>query len=189
MNSGHRWTWRWLLTSICSLACVAAMVYAAWKWRESRRAPVEMIPFNDVVKAAITLRLDTAKSLFQVALLVFAALWGLLFAKKEAARIVFSDTPELVLFGLGNVVLLLSLGSYLAYALELSVIQGDAGVIAEKLKQDPSLPKQQTETPLIPDVFGDRIDYHLFSQICFLVTGCFATTLTFASATFFKETQ
>src|SRR5438132_13708684 len=66
------------------------------------RVTVQSMKYNERTKAAIDVRLDQGRSLFQLGLLVTGALWGLVIAKPDETRILLRHWPEIVRFILAN---------------------------------------------------------------------------------------
>lgn len=134
--------------------------------------PVNLIDdvfLNDLIKAAIEVRLEQTKSLFELGLLLLGALWALLIAKKDEARIVLSDRPEVGMFLCASTLLLLSLLCHLLYAQEITDILSLAGKLAD-------------EKPSLPDIFNSNINYLFLAQCWFLVGGLVVAVLTLVSA-------
>jgi hypothetical protein len=188
MNRSRR---RWILAIISALIVGLSVVYAVWMVHRANQAPIDTVPLNDAMKSAVSLRLEAAKSVFQVGLLVFGALFGLVFAS-EKRRISLTDKPELCLFVVGTLAMLLSFLSYLRYSFELSVMQADAAVAMEKLRDETpqgSTAGSEKLVAYVPDFFGERIDVLLSTENLFLVVGCVVAALTFISVTFLKKEE
>lgn len=59
---------------------------------------IDAIAYTEQVKKALDQKLESSKALLQGSLLVFAALWGLVIAKKGEGKLVLQDWPELMMF-------------------------------------------------------------------------------------------
>lgn len=113
---------RWTLAGLG----VAAAIFVHWEVRDlHRRAAIskvspDVVPFHDATKEALTISLDSARGLNQVALIIAGGLWALYIGKTEETKVDLAPTPQLVLFLACNACFLLSFWSYYAYADRLS---------------------------------------------------------------------
>src|SRR5436305_924917 len=69
-------------------------------------------PYNDLTNGGIQAKLTLSSNIFQVALLVTAALAGLLIAKDKEARLVLGKAPEIIMFICAGLLLLFSFVSH-----------------------------------------------------------------------------
>lgn len=135
------------------------------------KTTLESRAYNELTKAAIELRVDEAKSLFQLSLLVIAALWGLIIAKKDEAHLTLGDGPELTMFLCASAMLLLSLWWHISYLDSISDAYKTAGATCVTEK-----------TQCIPDVFDTAINDLFRYQEQFLGVGSLLAVLTLFSA-------
>ncbi|MBC8030544.1 MAG: hypothetical protein H7Z16_10575 [Pyrinomonadaceae bacterium] len=138
---------------------------------------IENLPFNEVTSKSIDTQFELSQTLFQIALLMTGALWGLVIAKKDEIKLVFSELSEVVMFLSSSVVLLLSVGSYGFYLWKVSHYFADASVAATKGGLG----------PYVPDIFDQDISYLFLCQIVSLVAGIFNGVLTLVSAHNLRE--
>src|SRR5438128_2176000 len=110
---------RWLVAGVSVVVWLATLVYMFAVARDAGGTGFGKLPFNDVVKGAVQLRLDTSRSLFQVTLLIFGALWGLIVTREGLRHKVSDSKPEFILFAVANLCLLLSSYAYLRYSMRI----------------------------------------------------------------------
>jgi hypothetical protein len=132
------------------------------------------LPFNDATKASLQLRLDQSQSLFQLGLLIMGALWALIFAKAGEAKLVLSDTPELVMFACANVILVFFHWLRLRYL-------GSVGYILH-------LAGKTSEGKSMPNIFDSPVNSQFDAQYYFLVWACVVAICSLLSAHRLKET-
>src|SRR5882724_1903699 len=90
---------RWILACVAVIVLVATLAVTIHGIvTTSLRAGLEDIPYNELTKESIDLRLEFSRSLFEVGLLITAALWGLIIAKKDEAGVVLKDHQEVIMF-------------------------------------------------------------------------------------------
>jgi hypothetical protein len=95
---------RWCLFVVALLTLVYAIMTLQTLWRNvsyfDGRASLDTIPYTEPVKAAIGQKVDASKSLFQASLVIIAALFGLIIAKKGETKLLFSTghIPEWGMF-------------------------------------------------------------------------------------------
>jgi len=161
-----------LLATVITLACIAATVFFVINVRVDHG--IRALPFNLVSSKSIDARLTVAQTLFQLALLMIGALWGLIIAKKGEVQIVFEEPAEVFMFFSASIVLLLSICSYGFYLNKISHQFADAAR---------ALGNSELELPLsVPDIFDQNVNYLFVLQIVTLVAGIFNGVLTLVSA-------
>lgn len=180
--------WRWSLVVVAVVAGAAVLAYALVLRHWAGSTTYGNIEFHDAAKAALDNKLATSRSSVQAALIVGGALWALLIAKKDEARISPRDTPEVLLFAFASVILAASLGAGFLYSEEITSVcssavssQGEADAGAGAKKDDAK------SKLIIPDVFGPRLNSLYVLQNGFLVVGVLAAVFTVFSAHRLKE--
>jgi hypothetical protein len=168
---------RWTAAVISATLLIAALIYTVYTaFSTSLAAGLTDIKYNELTSESIKGRVDFSRSLFQVGLLVTAALWGLIIAKKDEARIVFSDKPEITMFWSSCALLILSLVDHSIYLHYISQIYAVAGQALGK-----------GADPTMPDVFDATINQFYIFQIVYLVLGSLVAVITLISAHRLKE--
>lgn len=136
-------------------------------------------PFNDLTNASIQTRVNLSTNLFQVGLLISAALGGLLITKDVAkggeVNFVLSKPPEIIMFTCAILLVLLSLVFHYIYLGEISYVCH----LASKYYDSTS--------PDIPDVTNENIAFLLDYQFRYLICGVLLTVITFLSAHIVKR--
>lgn len=132
------------------------------------------LTFNDVTNKSLDARMVLAQSLFQVALLMIGALWGLVIAKQGEIQIVFHERAETTMFVSASIVLLVSVFAYAIYLQKISDQFVDA--VRAWSKSDIQLPVT------VPDVFDQNVDYLFTLQWVSLAAGIINGVLTLISA-------
>lgn len=148
------------------LLVVGILGYTAFSWEDVRI--VKDKEFNELIKAGIQLKVEQSRGEFQLALLVMGALWTLIVAKKDEARLVLSDWPEVWMFVGANLLLLMSSIYHFLYVEDIASIYSLAGGIKG--------------AGTIPDVLGSGINNPYRFQLWSLAGGIVATALTLISA-------
>lgn len=167
---------RWLLATLSVALVFATLGFTVYSlYTTSPAEGLEDIKFNELTNESIKGRVEFSRSLFQVTLLITAALWGLIIAKKDEAGIVFKDRPELVMFLCASLLLLSSLVDHSLYLHFVSRIYSIAG--QAYYKEDPSM----------PDIFDPNINNFYIYQIWHLVSGFVVAIATLVSAHKLKE--
>ncbi|HKY27371.1 MAG TPA: hypothetical protein VJM12_05430 [Pyrinomonadaceae bacterium] len=160
------------MTAILAIVCLIGNVYFLFNVKIDRG--IAPLAFNEITAKSIDARLILAQSVFQVALLMLGALWGLVIAKKNEIQILFREEIETVMFLSASVVLLMSVVSYGIY---LSKISSQFAITVRLLDNSPE------PLPLsIPDVFDQNIDYLFTLQWTSLVAGIVNGVVTLFSA-------
>ena len=127
-------------------------------------------PYNDLTDGGIQAKVTLSTNLFQIGLLVTAALAGLLIAKDKEAGFVLGKLPELVMFSCAGLLLLLSFISHFSYLNEISYLYLLAGKLHEASR------------PSMPDVSDKNVNFLLIYQFQYLVWGVVLAAFTFFSA-------
>ena len=154
------------LAILSVLLVIGILGYTASSWEDVRI--VKDREFNELIKAGIQLKVEQSRSEFHLALLVMGALWTLIVAKKDEARLVLADTPELLMFCCANLLLLMSTAYHLLYVEDIASIYSLAGGIKG--------------ASTIPDVLGSGINNPYRFQLWSLAGGVVVTALTLISA-------
>ena len=158
---GYRRYSRWLLVvaSVGISAAVAIYFVIEIGSLPGREALTE-IAFNDMVKAAIDIRLNQSQSLFQVLLLLVAALAGMIIAERAEDRIGSNDIAELIMVFCAAGLFAASIHLYLTYLSEIEVAFRSAGPT-----------NAHDEKPMMPNVLSDQVDVLYVAQRGFLLAG------------------
>lgn len=134
---------------------------------------IQPLVFNDVTNKSLDARMVLAQSLFQVALIMIGALWGLVIAKEGEIQSVFREKAEMTMFLSASIVLLVSVFSYALYLDKISHQFVDA--VRAWSRSDIQL--QIT----VPDVFDQNVDYLFTLQYVSLAAGIVNGVLTLIS--------
>jgi hypothetical protein len=126
--------------------------------------------YNELTKTAIDLRIDQSKSLSQLNLLMLGALWALVIAKRDEARIVLSDRPELIMFVAASALLLASEVFHIFYLEYIRYFFQEAGAVYAH------------DAPTIPDLFASVLANQFGAQMALSITGVAMAVLTLVSA-------
>jgi hypothetical protein len=153
-------------TAISVLLVLAIVVYAIFSWEDV--TVVKDMKLNDLIKAGVQLKVEQSRSEFQLSLLIIGVLWALIIAKKDEARIVLSDSPELIMFICANLLLIMSSVFHIFYVEDIVNIYSQAG----------GLPGGDS----IPDVFSSGINNPYRFQLWCLVGGIAVTAATLCCA-------
>lgn len=128
------------------------------------------VPYNDLTDGGMQAKLNLSNNLFQVSLLLSAALAGLLIVKDKEARFVLGTPPELTMFILASLLILLSFVSHLLYLYEVSYLYFLAGKLFEAAR------------PSVPDISDSNVNFLLTYQLEYLVCGTLLASFTFFSS-------
>jgi hypothetical protein len=140
-------------------------------------AGIEDLPFNELTSKSVDTQLDLAKTLFDLALLMIAALWGLVIAKKDEIQLVSSQRSTVIMFFCASGLLLLSAYSYGSYLRKISSYFADASAALTK-----------SNLPLsVPDIFDQNVNHIFVWQYYSLVAGILNGVLTLVSAHRLKD--
>ena len=158
--------YRYALAVFSVLILLIVFIYTAYSWEPV--LIVEDKPLNDLIKAGIQLKVEQSRSEFQLALLTLGALWALIIAKKDEAKILLSDWPELVMFTCANALLIASCWYHVYYVENITYVYSLAGGIKDATS--------------IPDVFSSGINNPYRFQWWTLIGGMGLSALTLFSA-------
>jgi hypothetical protein len=163
---------RWLLALLIgsiTLICIATLGY---KLLSIHIDGLPNLPYSDLIEDLIETKRDQSGKLFDVALLGFGALFALMIAKKDEARIVLSDYPEIIMFVAAVALLASSLGCDMTYL----------GLMSDTLYTGGSRAGDS-----MPDMFGSAFEEFYTAQLVFLCGGLVAAAATLISAHRLKE--
>src|SRR5262249_55073320 len=131
----------WLMARYGVMAlAVLVFLYLAWRgWTayqtyqkvESHEFALADLPYNDVTKLAVDVRLDQARSFLSYNVLLLGVLWGLIVFRKEGPVIAWGDVPEGVVFVLANLAIGLNAWCYWLYMRLISALAGTAAKHSE----------------------------------------------------------
>ena len=178
---------RYVLAVITVFACIAMILFTAKRYlttpglsirqyrfisRNFAEQPITLPdrPYNDLTDGGIQAKLTLSNNLFQVTLLVSAALAGLMIARDKEAGFVLSKPPEIIMFVVAGLLLLLSFVSHALYVNEISYLYFLAGKFADKT------------SPSMPDVADDNVSFLLKKQLDYFMAGAVLVAVTFLSA-------
>jgi hypothetical protein len=131
----------------------------------------DKIYYSEPVKLGINQKLEGAKSLVQVTILIIGALWALVIVKKDDRVLHRKDWPELLSFLFTNGMLIISLLFYIAYSNFLAQV-----LTTGNMRYLP--PEKIT----IMDYTNKEINSLFENQIRICICGIISTALTFFSA-------
>ena len=160
---------RYVLAGLSVLIFLGALVYTTVKYiqttqRSSKAVRLHDIVYDDLTDGGIQTNLTFANNIFQVSLVVFAGLTGILVAKEREAKLVFGDVPEILMLTIAGASLIASFVWWGLYVSEVSYLY-QLGI---KLRGD---------TPTVPDVFDESVGnlswYQFLYFLCGLVVGLF----------------
>ena len=161
-----------VLTALIAVACLTTTVFFVLGVSINEGIPPLLM--DDVTTKSIDARLILAQSLFQVALLMVGALWGIVIAKPGEIQLVSSDKHQMLMFASASIVLLVSI---FCYGIYLNKITGQfAEAVRSRSKSAVTL------AAFIPDVFDQNVNYLFKLQFWTLVAGIVNGVLTLVSA-------
>ncbi len=146
------------------------MIIFAWNSR-NKAAVIRDKPFNELVAAGIQLKVEQSRKSFELTVLVVAALWGLIIAKKDEAKVVLSDAPECTMFVGANLLLIGSAAYHISYLSNIAYVYSLAGGIYD-----------EKGPHTIPDVFESHLANPYNIQFWLLIGGIVNTALALFSA-------
>ena len=170
---------RWLL----AIVCVAVFLFVVSRTvnrylktskfisqyvTQEEKIVIPSKPYNDMTDGGIQARLTLSTNLFQITLLITAAVAGLLIAKDGEAGFVLASAPELLMFLCTSLLLLMSFVSHALYLNEISYVYALAG--------------EHPELGRIPDVADGNISFLFSYQLLYFVAGSALALVTFFSA-------
>lgn len=133
---------------------------------------IELRQFREVLKESVQIRLGISSNLFQLAVLITGALWGLMIAKRDESGLVFADRQEIIMFFCASLLLLTSLLSSVIYTYRVAYLYE----LADQINPPDASPL------MVGDFFNPVIDHFFTYQIMNLVAGLVVATVTFISA-------
>lgn len=171
-----------LLLTSCAIAVQVGIstseVYANHKYFEGNAA-VETISYTDAVKAAIAQKIDSSKAIFQASLLVMAVLWGLILAKKDERKLIFTSVPEWVMFFIANACFAVSFWCYSTYM--------DMMAAIHTMGNTADVVHQKASDVLIYDYRDEKLSSFLKSQQYIWCLGIAVSAMVLISAHVLKE--
>ena len=127
-------------------------------------------PFNELTKAAVDIRLEHTGNMFQIGIAILAALWGLLFVRKEEAILVFEDAPELTMSVCATILLLLSIVCHLFYTdIIMDSYISARDVAAQKTNQQ--ILKNENEKAVLKAILDEKDKDRQYEKLQALVFG------------------
>ncbi len=146
---------RWLVAAFATvgfalLLWVSIPAFTTYNQIQGKRVALPDLPFNDVTKLALDVKLDQAKTLFTYNVLLLGILWGLVVVQKDVPGLSWGDVPEGVVFLLANVTAVLNA---LYYSYYVQLVSGAAASAA----------RQGGKALSLPDVLDRRID--VFAEV------------------------
>jgi hypothetical protein len=163
---------RWGLATVSIIFLVMILAFTLVNWATTSLSEgVELKPFNEALKESVQIRLGISSNLFQLAVLITGALWGVVIAKEDESGIVFADRQEIIMFSSASILLLTSLLSYIIYSYRVAYIYEITG-----------LTSQPGEPLMIGDFFNPIIGNFFAYQITNLVFGLLIAVVTLISA-------
>jgi hypothetical protein len=166
-----------VVTTLVAFACLVTAIVFALSVRIDEGIPPLLM--DEVTTKSIDARLVLAQSLFQVALLMVGALWGVVFAKPGEIQIVFKEKLDMAMFFSASFVLLLSIFCYGIYLDKITHQFAEA--VRARSKSTIAI------AVFIPDVFDQNVDYLFKLQFVSLAAGFVNAALTLISAHRLKE--
>jgi len=172
---------RWILAALCALLSAGMFSWAVPSTIGIKYpgALLNEIPYNEATKAALDIRVQHTGNLFELTVLSLGALWALVIAKRDEARIAFGDRPELIMFVFASLSLLLSI---LWHEIYLDTLGYFLLLGARTCFNAPE--------KCLPDVFeyGPLKTVYTFQEV-FLALGAGHAVITLVSAHRIKETK
>jgi hypothetical protein len=130
------------------------------------------LPFNDQVQMAVDLRIGQSNNLFQLVLLIAAALLGVFLARSAEAPIGLADKPELVMSICTGLLLIASVVFHVGYVSEVQQALVDAGTMS---------------STTIPDVLSQSVEYLFYAQLMCVAGGVLGAGLALFSTYRLRE--
>ena len=171
---------RWVLASSCLFVGVGVIWWAIDVRVSTYGDVAEQVlaerPYNELTGRAVDIAIDDSQSLFQMDLVLLAAVWALVIAKQDEAAIALGDWPELLMFTIANALLGLSFLWHWFFVGDVQTAFVVAGATCST-----------SDYQCIPDVFDDTVSRQLLFQKIFFAAGGISTALTLFSAHRLKE--
>jgi hypothetical protein len=164
-----------IAAAIASIGVVAESLFHRFTIVNST-AMIGERPFNELTKSAIDIQQAQSISLLNLGMLVLTALWGLMIAGHNEARVTLKDKPELIMFASGTVLLIAALFWHNLYLESVSSAYAAAGSTCSG-----------EGSMCIADIFDPRVHHQLEYQRLFVVFGVMVGLATLLSAHRFKE--
>ncbi len=177
---------RWILAIISVLVVLSMLVFFIYMYYSSGdHNTFGPLAFTDAIEAAVEIRLEHSRILFQFNLGIIGGLSGLLIAKPEEAGLVLKDRPEIIMLISSAALLLLAVACHLVYIetimeVYISAVPAKSPLQSTDLLSAKSI--QEESELMIPDLFNDNVQYIFTAQQAFLSTGLLLAILTFYSA-------
>lgn len=163
---------RWGLAIVSFIVLVTILAFTFINWATTSISDgVDLKPFNEALKESVQIRLGISSNLFQLAVLITGALWGVVIAKEDESGIVFADRQEIVMFSSASILLLTSIFSYIIYSYRVAYIYEITGVTS-----------QPGQPLMIGDFFNPIIGDFFSYQIMNLASGILIAVITLISA-------
>lgn len=123
---------RWGVTALASggflwILLSGVPLLATYQQLRSGRISFADLPFNDVTKVALEMKLDQGKSQFAYSIVLFGVLWGFVAVSKDRPRLSAADIPELIILTMATLVLVANGASFVYYMNTLSRLTATAG--------------------------------------------------------------
>lgn len=159
---------RWALAIISAILLTLILAFTLINWATTSISEgIVLKQFNEALKESVQIRLGISSNLFQLAVLITGALWGVVIAKEDESGIVLSDRQEMIMFSCASLLLLTSLLSYIIYSSRVAYIYE----LADQTSQ-PGSPIMIGDffNPVINNFFGYQIVNLVFGIAIALVT-------------------
>lgn len=169
-------TWRISLAVVSIVLCVLTVLRVVTLWPDDSNSEICKVPFNELTQLGIKMRVDSSQSMFQINLVILAALWGLVIARKDEVRLVMVHHSTVLLFVLANACLL---GSSLAHLFLVHGVSSDYFTAGRLQPANQSLE--------IPNAFVAEAEFWHLTQHWFFYPGVIVGIMTLISAHWFKE--
>lgn len=148
-----------LAITVVILTAVALM--ASWIFGRPPTV-IDDVPYTSLVQESLKVKQDQSRSAFQMALVLLGGVWATLLAKKDEKTFTFRDTPETLMFGCSNLLLLCSIYFHLRYLDAISKQLWMSG-------------KQSLSS--IPDFYNSFLNNPYASQFITLTAGLICTAI------------
>lgn len=168
---------RWILASVCLLTVLVGVVLA---WcNSSGKGGADELPFTEPLQKAVEIRIEWSGKNAEIAILLIAALWGLVLAGKDEVRLSKMDRPEWLMFASAN----LLLGA--AFFVHQRFTNAVANALVDAVR---IVPGGKDLSPKVPDVFGPLFQWGYTLEIWLLLLGMVAGITTLISTVYLKKT-
>jgi len=137
---------------------------------------LNLIPYLESTKTALSQKVDTSKALFQSSLVAVGVLWGLVIAKKGEAKLVLGHRIEMAMFFIGNAIMAVSWYAHSQYLDTLTAISAN-----------PNPPMSSLDDVLILDFRHAAYNNYLTFQTRVWIAGIFVCAMTLFSAHVLRE--